>query len=91
MFTEFHKKQNFLNKFFAAQCTLVINLSWFTPFKMRANKLIENVTINEDDITRIAKNLNPSKSHVWDNLSIRMISGQSISGQKSMVSPSLVY
>lgn len=91
MFTEFQKKQNVLNKFFAAQCTLVINLSWFTPFKMRANKLIENVTINEDDITRIAKNLNPNKSHVWDNLSIRMISGQSISGQKSMVSPSLVY
>ena len=58
---------------------------------MTANKLIENVTINEDDITRIAKNLNPNKSYVWDNLSVRMISGQSISGQKSMVSPSLVY
>ena len=58
---------------------------------MRANKLIENGTINEDNITRIAKNLNPSKSYGWDNLSIRMINSQSISGQKSVVSPSLIH
>ena len=38
---------------------------------MRTNKLIENVTTHEEDITRIFKILNPNKSHSWDNLSIR--------------------
>lgn len=29
--------------------------------------------ISEDGVTRIVKSLNPSKSHGWDNLSVRKI------------------
>ena len=55
-------------------------LSCFTQFKMKVNELIENINMNEGSITGIAKNLNPNKSHGWDNLSIRIIKicGQSI-------------
>ena len=31
------------------------------------------MNINDDDIFAIIKNLNPNKSHGWDNISIRMI------------------
>lgn len=78
---DFHrKKQNFL-KLFASQNIPVTNLSCLTPLKTRGNKLTENVTINEGDITYIAKKSIPNKSHGWDNLSIRMIKtfGQSLS------------
>lgn len=55
-------------------------LSCFTQFKMKVNELIENINMNEDSITGIAKNLKPNKSNGWDNLSIRIIKicGQSI-------------
>lgn len=48
---------------------------------MGANKLIENVTISEDDFTHIVKNLSPNKSHGWHNLPVGIIKicGQSIS------------
>ena len=50
-------------------------------FNIRTSKLIKYVDINGNDITRIVKSLNSSKSHGLDNLSIRMINvcGQSIS------------
>ena len=50
---------------------------------MRTNILIENITFNEDGITRIVKNLNPRKSLGLYNLAIRMI--------KFVVSPSLIH
>ena len=40
---------------------------------MRTNKLIEHVIINNDNITRIVKNLYLNKSRDRDNLSMRMI------------------
>ena len=42
---------------------------------------MENNIINKDNITHIVKNLNPNKSHGWDNWSIKMINicGLSIS------------
>ena len=54
---DFHiKKQNFL-KLFASQNIPVTNLSCLTQLKTRGNKLTENVTINEGDITYIATGL----------------------------------
>lgn len=85
---DFHiKKQNFL-KLFASQNIPVTNLSCLTPLKTRGNKLTENVTINEGDITYIVKKLIPNKSHGWDNLAIRMIKifGQSISYLLTLIS-----
>ena len=56
-------------------------------FNIRTSKLIENVDINENDITRIVKSLNSNKSHGLDNLSIRMINvcGQSISSLLKLI------
>ena len=35
--------------------------------------VIDKVSFSEDDITQIIRKLNPNKSHVWGNMSIRMI------------------
>ena len=62
-------------------------LHFHIPTSKWVSKLIENVTISEDDIVRIVKSLNPNKSDGWDNLSIMMIEicDQSISYQLKLI------
>jgi hypothetical protein len=68
------EKANIFNSLFAAQCTTVNTDSTLPPNPSSAPPFqIENVTINESKIKDILKNLNPNKSHGWDNISIRMI------------------
>ena len=37
---------------------------------MKTNKQIEDITVNEGDVTHIFENLNPNKSNGWDNVPI---------------------
>ena len=45
----------------------------FTSFLPKTGKSLSSLEISETDIFAIIKNLDPNKSHGWDNLSIRMI------------------
>ena len=74
MISNFSKKQNFLNKFYASQCKLLSNTSTFSPLTIRTDtKRLSSLKINDDDILSIIKSLNSNKSHGWNKLSIKMI------------------
>ena len=69
----FSENANLFNKFFASQCTPLENNSSLPPFCLKTDKSLSSLEISETDIFAIIKNLDPNKSHGWDNLSIRMI------------------
>ena len=74
MISNFSKKQNFLNKFYASQCKLLSNTSTFSPLTIRTDtKRLSSLKINDDDILSIIKSLNSNKSHGWNKLSIKMV------------------
>ena len=72
--TDFKRKAQIFNDFFAKQCTQVENSSKLptNSFK-RTNNLLSTISFNKDDIARIIKNLNPNKAHGFDMISICMI------------------
>ena len=72
--TDFKEKAQIFNNFFAKQCTLVENTSKLrtNSFK-RTNNLLSTISFTTDDIAKIIKNLNPSKAHGFDMISIRML------------------
>ena len=71
--SNFSEKANLFNKFFASQCTPLENNSSLPPFCLKTDKSLSSLEISETDIFAIIKNLDPNKSHGWDNLSVRMI------------------
>ena len=73
MISSFSKKDELFNKFFASQCTPLLNTSTLPPLTIRMDKPLSSLKINEDDILSIIKRLNSNKSHGWDKLSITMI------------------
>ena len=66
-------KASIFNNFFASQCTSLQNSSSLPTFYLGTDKILSTLNVNGDDIFAIIKNLNPNKSHGWDNISIRMI------------------
>ena len=81
--SNFSRKASIFNKFFASQCTPLQNSSRLPIFYLRTDETLSSSNTNDNDILAIIKNLNPNKSHGWDNISIRMIK---LCG-KSMVYP----
>ena len=72
--TDFKKKAQIFNNFFAKQCTLVENSSKLpTDSSKRTNNLLSTISFTKDDIANIIKNLNPNKAHGFDMISIRML------------------
>ena len=72
--TDFKEKAQIFNDLFLKQCTLVENSSKLpTDFFERTNSLLSTISITEDVIANIIKNLNPNKAHVFDMISIRML------------------
>jgi hypothetical protein len=71
--TDFQEKAKLFNDFFSKQCTLINSDSILPNFKLLTNNILEDVLFSEEDINNIIKNLNPKKSHGWDEISIRMI------------------
>ena len=57
----------------ASQCDPLENNSSLPPFYLKTEKHLLSFEISETEIFAIIKNLDPNKSHGWDNLSIRMI------------------
>ena len=52
---------------------MVKNASTLPNLEYKTDKRLNYFEINEDDIVSIIKNLNASKAHGWDKISIRMI------------------
>ena len=77
---DFCEKANLFNNFFSSICTSIQNTSILTPFLHRTNARITSFYDTKEDIPLIIKNLDSSKAHGWDNISIKMIKicGESI-------------
>ena len=71
--SNFSEKTNLFNKFFPSQYTPLENNNSLPPFCLKTEKSLSSLEISESGIFVIIKNLDPSKSHGWDNFSIRMI------------------
>ena len=57
----------------ASQCSLVKNASTVPSLEYKTDERLNYFDINENEILSIIKNLNASKAHGWDKISIRMI------------------
>ena len=78
--SDFCEKANLFNNFFSSICTPIQNTSILPPFLHRTNARITSFYVTKEDILLIIKNLDSSKAHGWDNISIKMIKicGESI-------------
>ena len=71
--TDFKKKAEIFNSFFARQCTIVKNTSQLlTDSLKRTNNCLSTIPFTKDDIAKIIKNLDPNKTHGHDIISICM-------------------
>ena len=71
--SDFCEKANLFNNFFSSICTPIQNTSILPPFLHRTNARITSFYVTKEDILLIIKNLDSSKAHGWDNISIKMI------------------
>ena len=67
--TDFKKKAELFNSFFAKQCSLVLPLNLHFTTK----KLLDTLTFSNNDIEKIIQNLDQNKAHGHDKISIRKI------------------
>ena len=73
MVSDFCKKANIFNNFFASICTPMDNTSCLPSFSYRTGSRIKSFQVTENDILAIIKSLDPNKAHGCDNISIKMI------------------
>ena len=73
MVSDFHKKANIFNNFFASICTPIDNKSCLPPFSYRTGSRIKSFQVTENDILAIIKSLDPNKAHGCNNISVKMI------------------
>ena len=72
--TDFKKKAELFNSFFASQCSLINNNSQLPrTLSSKTNERLSSVKITDDDILKIIAKLDPNKAHGNDKISIRMI------------------
>ena len=72
--TDFKKKAELFNSFFANQCSLINNNSQLPPtLSYKTNEKLSSTKINDDDILKIIAKLDPNNAHGHDKISIRMI------------------
>ena len=72
--TDFKKKAELLNSFFANHCSLINNNSQLPPtLSYKTNERFSSVKITNDKILEIIAKLDPNKVHGHDKISICMI------------------
>ena len=71
--SDFKKKTNLFNSYFASQCTSVSNSSVLPYIGFHTKARRNSFSITENNILVVIKSLDPNKSHVWDNIPIKMI------------------
>ena len=72
MVSDFCKKANIFNNFFASICTPIDNTSCLPSFSYRTGSRIKSFQVTENDILAIIKTLDPNKAHGCDNISMKM-------------------
>ena len=72
--TDFEKKAELFNSYFANQCTF-INSNSTRPVNVQylTDKRLSSFDFSEDDIMKVIQKLDLNKAHGQDNVSIRMI------------------
>ena len=79
--TDFKQKTEIFNSHFSKQGTPLINKSKIlSECPRKSNESLSSITFEINDIEKIIKNLDPTKSHGHDMLSVRMLKlcGESI-------------
>ena len=74
LISDYEEKANHFNKFFASQCTPITNDSQIPEsvvFNMEARFSL--ITCEDNDILKIIRNIDISKAHGFDDISIRMV------------------
>ena len=72
--TDFTKKAELFNPFFAKQCTIINNGSSLpSELLLKTDQFLSNITFSSDDMLKITKNLDPEKAHGQDRISIQML------------------
>ena len=72
--TDFKKKAELFNSFFANQCSLINNNSQLPrTLSYKTNERLSSVKITDDDILKIIAKLDPNKTHGHDKISIHII------------------
>ena len=72
--TDFKKKAELLNSFFAKQCSLISNSSEL-PLNLHftTEKRLDILNLSNNDIKKIIQNIDPHKAHSDDKIRIRRI------------------
>ena len=72
--TDFSKKADLFNSFFAKQCSIIENNSVLpSSTNPITHQYLANIEFTKDDIKRIICNLDPTKAHGHDMISIHML------------------
>ena len=73
MVSEFCKKANIFNNFFASICTPLHNTRCLPSFSYRTGSRIKSFQVTENYILAIIKTVDPNKVHGCNNISIKII------------------
>ena len=72
--TDFKKKAELFNSFFAKQCSIIQNSSKLPlTLNKKTKNSISSITFNRNDIATIIRSLDPNKAHGYDMISICML------------------
>ena len=71
--SNFKRKAEIFNQYFANQCKINDNRSFLPPFSPNTNASLSRVSINKDQIIRIINNFNSNKAHGCDGISVSML------------------
>ena len=67
--TDFEKKTELFNSFFAKQCTVINNGSSLpSELLLKTDRFLSNITFPSDDILKIIQNLDSEKVHGFDRI-----------------------
>ena len=67
--TDFEKKTELFNSFFAKQCTVINNGSSLpSELLLKTDRFLSNITFPSDDILKIIQNLDSEKVHDFDRI-----------------------
>ena len=67
------QKAKLFNDFFSRQCTLILNNSVLPPLVLHTDKIIDSVSILDDEIISLIRHLNPNKAMGPDGISGQML------------------
>ena len=73
LISDFQKKSDAFNAYFADQCTVLETGSVLPPFKLLTQEKLKKCTFSKDDIHSILNAIKENKSHGWDEISSKMI------------------